>query len=139
MKVPYVPKWDLFAYVCSSDSGADDLVDYATSLPSSKNVLLVLRYDKGIEREIGSAYLNMMVRFNDRINKYKKRSLEMLMLLYTDREIESNAKAVKLDNRRFILFSDSKRLFERFAHANKVKKLRIVKIVPDFELEHLVR
>ena len=81
----------------------------------------------------------MMVRFNDHINKYKKRSMEMLMFLYSDHEIGRNAKAVKLDNKRFILFSDSKILFDRFADAKKVKKLKKIKVVPGFESEYLIR
>ncbi len=133
MNAPYVPKWELFAYICSSEYAAQELVDYATDLPSGRKVLLVLRNDGDIENGIGSAYLNMMVRFNDHINKYKKRSMEMLMFLYADHEIGRNAKAVKLDNKRFILFSDSKRLFDRFADAKKVKKLQRIKIVPGFE------
>jgi len=135
MNTPYVPKWELFAYICSSEYAAEELVNYATELPSGRNVLLVLKYDKDIENRIGSAYLNMMVRFNDNINKYKKRSMEMLMFLYSDHEIGKNAKAMKLDNNRFILFSDSKNLFDRFADAKKVKKLQKIKIVPGFESE----
>ncbi len=133
MNAPYVPKWDLFAYVCSSECKSEELVDYATGLPIGRNVLLVLRYDKDTIDRIGSAYLNMMVRFNDNINKYKKRSMEMLMFLYSDHEIGRNAKAVKLDSSKFILFSDSKVLLNRFVDAKKVKKLQRIRIVPGFE------
>lgn len=139
MNAPYVPKWELFACVCSSEYPAEELIDYATDLPSSRNVLLVLRHDKDIEKRIGSAYLSMMVRFNDHINKYKKRSMEMLMFLYSDHEIGRNSSAVKLDNNKFILFSDSKILFDRFVDAKKVKKLRKIKVVPGFESEYLIR
>ena len=139
MDAPYVPKWELFACVCSSEYPAEELIEYATDLPSGRNVLLVLRQDKDIENRIGSAYLSMMVRFNDHINKYKKRSMEMLMFLYSDHEIGRNARAVKLDNNKFILFSDSKILFDRFADAKKVKKLRKIKVVPGFESNDLIR
>ena len=139
MNVPYVPKWELFAYICSSEYAAEELIDYATNLHSGRNVLLVIRYDKDIEDKIGSAYLNMMIRFHDHINKYNKRGMEMLMFLYSDHEIGRNAKAVKLDNKRFVLFSDSKRLFDRFADAKKVRKLQRIKIVPGFESEYLIR
>ena len=139
MDAPYVPEWELFAYVCSSEYPAEELIEYATDLPSSRNVLLVLRHDNDIENRIGSAYLSMMVRFKDHINKYKKRSMEMLMFLYSDHEIGRKADAVRLDNNKFILFSDSKILFDRFADAKKVKKLKKIKVVPGFESEYLIR
>ena len=44
-----------------------------------------------------------------------------------------------LDNNKFILFSDNKILFDRFADAKKVKKLKKIKVVPGFESEHLIR
>ena len=134
--MPYVPKWDLFAYVCSSEASADELIGAATAMPNSNGVLLVLRHDIKIAKRIGSAYLNMMVRFNDRMNKYKKRNMEMMMFLYADPEIGRNANAIKLDNKKFILFSDSKTMLNGFAKANRIRKLQAVKVIPEFESDY---
>jgi hypothetical protein len=139
MEAPYVPKWELFAYVCSSGEAPESIIERATDAKSGKNVLLVLKHEGNIGRRIGSAYLGMMVRFNDKLNRYDKRSLEMLMLLYSDKEIGRKAHGFKIDNSRFILFSDSRKLFDGFVKKNGIRKISKLDICPDFSLSEIMQ
>ncbi len=132
MKQPYVPVWNVHAYVCFSDNDSKTLLEAAAAASKSSNIVLVLKYDKEIGKKLGSAYLNAMLRFNDKINKYRKKSLEMLMFIYSDKEIGRNAGSIIIDRKEFVLFSDSKDALDAFAKKNQIKKLKEIKVLPGF-------
>ena len=129
---PYVPKWTVKAYRCSSPKKPAELVDAARAASEGRNILLVTRYEPGIGGRLGAAYLNTMVRFNDGINKYRMKGIEMLMFLYENPEIGNRKSEQGIENSDFVLFSDSSRLLEKFAKENRIRKRSRIKVIPGF-------
>ena len=118
-----------FATICKSSKQIGELVKEAKSISGKKAFVLLLDENTDPERLLAS-YFNAMVKEQGNIAKAQSPCIEMLLFVCGTSNIKEAIKRCGAKkSERFLVFSTSKSLFDKFvknAKASIVKQVRLV-------------
>lgn len=121
--------------VCSSTNEIEHLVEASKHASRGSGFVLLLDYSEQAVSRVLPAYVNAAIRFNEGIARADSMQLEMLLLVCGTMNIGKALKvcgAKKKDE--FLVFATKNGLFERFAKANGIRKIRNVELKLDYKI-----
>lgn len=122
---------DPCAIVVESDSGPDSAIEAAKKIAKKGEALVAVRQNEQIEKRLLPAYINSYVRFMEGSMHSNSISLEMLLFVAGNMNIGNAVGAVAADDKRFIIFSSSRRLADSVIKKSGLKRIRELRLSLD--------
>ena len=125
-----VPKFStgLTAFLGTSESGAEKVIEEAMRLSNGDDFILVLKPSKGIEDRLIPAYIGALIRKEDGIMHASSLALETLLFIADTMNIGNAIERASGTGNKFVIFASSRALADKISSKLGIKVLKTYRL-----------